>query len=87
MRIFFFRGLDLRLLSVFRSIDIEFATIHRRNVAVRIRKPIRVLTALKISNGIAIAVGLHSTNASTTLSTIPAGNGLDWLISLTLTGP
>lgn len=43
--------------------DIEFASAYRDDVAARIRKLARVLTALKIGNGIAIAVGLHSINS------------------------
>lgn len=70
--------------------DIGFASVHRDNVAAyratRIRKFARVLTALKICNGIAIAVGLHSTSVDDTRYDT-AGNGPDWLISLTLISP
>lgn len=43
--------------------DIEFASAYRNDVAAWIGKLARVLTALKIGNGIAIAVGLHSINS------------------------
>lgn len=75
------------LYLVTESEGIGFTNVHRDNVvayrATRVRKSACVLTALKICNGIAIAVSLHSTSVGETRYDI-AGNGFDWLIGLTL---